>query len=154
MATAKVASDLAETMLGAQRVVSARLPMIGAAFTDPLNADHRELGRMVSEKVTAFQTSGRSIEKAGGATRDAAAANAKAWQSMAGGAMLWPNDWLRLFEINMTAWAAIATLPATTLAPIHAGVVANDKRLGGSKAVRARSNRPTQPSGPRGSPRR
>lgn len=143
----KLGKDIAETMLGAQNVISARLPMVGTALTDPMNADHRELGRMVTEKVSAFHTSGKSVEKAGGIARDAAAANAKAFRTVVSGGLLWPNDWMRLFETNLAAVAALATLPATALAPIHQGVVANDRRLRGSKGAQARSSRPTEQTG-------
>ncbi len=143
----KLGNDLAETMTGAQRVVAARLPMMGMAITDPINADHRELGKMVTEKVAAFRTSGRSVESAGRAARAAATSNAKALGTLAGGGLLWPQDWLRLFETNVAAAAAIATLPAAALAPIHHGVVSNDKRLRGSNSGARRSVRPVQSTG-------
>jgi hypothetical protein len=143
----KLGTDLAETMVGAQNVISARLPMMGTALTDPLHADHRELGRMVTEKVSAFRTSGKSVERAGGIARDAAAANAKAFRTVALGGLLRPNDWMRLFETNLAAVAALASLPATALTPIHQGVVANDRRLRGSNAAQARSSRPTEQTG-------
>jgi hypothetical protein len=81
------------------------------------------------------------MERAGGIARDAATANAKAFRTMASGGLLWPNDWMRLFETNLAAAAALATLPTNALAPIHQGVVANDRRLRGSKAARVRSSR-------------
>lgn len=143
----KLGTDLAETMVRAQSVISARLPMMGTSLTDPLHADHHEFGRMVTEKVLAFRTSGKSMERAGGIARDAAAANAKAFRTVASGGLLWPNNWVRLFEINLAAVAALASLPATALAPIHQGVVANDQRLHGSKAAQARSSRPTEQIG-------
>jgi hypothetical protein len=118
-----------ETMTGAQRVISARLPVIAEAMRDPLSADHRELTRMVSEKVTAFGVSGRSAVAAGETVRRAATANAQAMGRLAGGGMLWFDDWMRLAQGNIAAAAALTTLPATALAPLHAGVKANDKRL-------------------------
>ncbi|UAK25711.1 hypothetical protein [Sphingomonas nostoxanthinifaciens] len=140
----KLGTAMMETMVGAQSVIFARLPVIGMALTDPLNADHRELGRMMTEKVSAFRTSGKSVGKAGGLAREAATSNAKAFHALVGGGLLWPADWMRLFEANLAAAAALATLPAIALAPLHQGVIANDRRLRGSNSARARSSRPTE----------
>lgn len=140
--TMRLGAAMMETLVGAQSVIAARLPMVGAALFDPLNADHRELERMVTEKVSAFRISGKSVQKAGGVARDAATSNAKALHALAGGGLLWPTDWMRLFETNVAAAAALATLPTIALAPIHRDVIANEKRLRGSKEARARSGRP------------
>ena len=143
----KLGTSLAETMAGAQNVIAARLPMMGTALADPVNADHRELERMVTEKISAFCTSGKSLGAAGRIAGNAAASNAHALRAFASGRLLWPNDWMRLFETNLAAAATLAALPATALAPIHQGVVANDRRLRGSNAARARTSRPTEQTG-------
>lgn len=129
LASAQWGRDMAEMMLGAQRVVAARMPTILSAMQNPIAADHAELKRMVSEKVGAFNASGRSVAAAGDAVHRAADANARALGRIAGGGVLWPQDWMRLAERNLAALAALAALPTTTLAPLQSGVRANDKRL-------------------------
>ena len=122
-------SDVMEMVMGAQRVVAARVPTILSAMQNPIAADHVELNRMVSEKVRAFDASGKSITAAGDAVHRAANANARALGRMAGVGVLWPQDWMRLAESNLAAIAAMTALPTATLAPLQSGVKANDKRL-------------------------
>lgn len=129
LATARWNCDMAEMMMGAQRVIAARLPTIVAAMQNPIAADHVELNRMVSEKVGAFNASGESVTAAGGAVHRAADANARALGHMASGRILWAQDWMRLAERNLAAMAALAALPTATLAPLRSGVKANDRRL-------------------------
>lgn len=127
---AQLGNDLLETAVSAHSVVSARLPMIEEAMRSPWSADHQELGRMVTEKVTAFSASGRAAANTGDLLRRASASNARALGRVAGGGIMWPDDWLKLTETNLAAFAAMATLPTAALAPIHRGVTANRKRLG------------------------
>jgi hypothetical protein len=129
LAAARWNSDVMEMMMGAQRVVAARVPTILSAMQNPIAADHVELNRMVSEKVGAFNASGKSIAAAGDAVHHATDANARALGRMAGGNILWPQDWMRLAESNLAAMAAMAALPTAALAPLQSGVKANDKRL-------------------------
>jgi hypothetical protein len=126
---AKLGNDMAETAMGAQRVIKARMPVIEAAMRNPLTADHAELGLMVTEKVRAFRKSGRSVSAAGEVINRAAKANAKALEKMASGRLMWPSDWLHLMEGNVAAATAFAALPAAALAPIRRGVTANERRL-------------------------
>ncbi|PZU05978.1 hypothetical protein [Sphingomonas sp.] len=130
MQFAQLAHDVLETMDGAQRVVSARMPTIGAAIQDPMSADYTELGRMVTEKMTAFSAAGRATAGTGAIVRRAYDRNARVLGRAAGGEVIWPHEWLALAETNLAAWAAAWALPAAALAPIHRGVVANRKRLG------------------------
>jgi hypothetical protein len=122
-------SDTADTMLGAQRVISLRWPTVMTAMLDPLSADHREINRMVSEKVTAFQSSGRSIAEAGGTMKRAMNANTQAAQRLSRGDLLWFDDWIRLSEANVAAMTAAMAAPALALAPIKRRVASNDRRL-------------------------
>jgi hypothetical protein len=122
-------SDLLETWLGAGHVIAARLPMIGTALSDPLHADHRELGQMVSEKTAAFGASSRAASAAGDKVHSATMLNFGVLNRLALGSLVWPQQWLRLAEHNLAAAAAITTLPGATLAPLHDRVVANARRL-------------------------
>jgi hypothetical protein len=129
LASAKWGGDMIEMMMGAQRVVAARVPTIVSAMQNPLAADHVELNRMVSEKVGAFNASGKSVTAAGDALQRAGEGNARAFGRMVRGAPLWPQDWMQLAETNLAAMAAMAALPTAALAPIRHGVKANDQRL-------------------------
>lgn len=126
---ARLGSDLMEATRSAQRVMAARLPMISDAMSNPAAADYGELGLMVTEKTTAFRSSGRAATMASDAVRRASGSNARALGKISGGGVLWPQDWLRLVEDNMAAAAALGALPAAMLAPVHRTVTANDKRL-------------------------
>jgi hypothetical protein len=122
--------SLAETWFGASQVVAARLPIIGAAWSNPLGADTQELGRMVSEKSEAFGDSARATSHAGDAVYRSAALNLDTWNRLARGSLVWPSQWLRVAEQSLAAAAALTALPGATLAPVHARVTANAKRLG------------------------
>ena len=126
---AQLGSDLMETVSGAHSVIATRLPMIEEAMRDPWSADHQELSRMVTEKVAAFGASGRAAATASDRVRSASVGNARALGRLTGGGILWPQDWMKLAEANLAACAAMATLPAAVLAPVHRGVTANRKRL-------------------------
>ena len=124
------ASDWAEMAASSQRVIATRLPMIATAFATPLLADHRELTRMVSEKVDAFGTSqGRAAGAMKQVTR-ASTANARAAGRVAGGGLIGPVEWMTLVEVNVAAMAAMVLMPTGMLAPLHRGATANDRRLG------------------------
>ena len=51
----------AEMAQAAGEVIRSRSETIGSAVRDPLNGDYRELGRMVPEKLIAFNRAGGSI---------------------------------------------------------------------------------------------
>lgn len=119
----------AETLVASQNVIAARLPVIGAALADPLRADHRELSRMVTEKGRAFGRSGRTANAAFETLRRSSHANARDMGRFSGGDMLWPADWLRIFERNLAAGMALAALPGEALAPVHKRATANARRL-------------------------
>ncbi|MDO6414107.1 hypothetical protein Q4F19_06920 [Sphingomonas sp. BIUV-7] len=122
-------NDMSETVSSAHSVVVARLPTIADAMRQPWTADHVELSKMVSEKTSAFAVSGRAVTAAGETLLLAAEANMAVMGRLFSGAALWPSDWMRIAEQNLAATAAVVTLPALALAPIHRTVVGNDKRL-------------------------
>lgn len=123
------ASNIMETMVGAQQIIAARMPTLAAAFQNPLAADRAELQLMLTEKVSAFGQSGRSLSLAGQALQRATRANARTAGKMTGGGLIWPDEWARLAETNLAAAVALATLPTATLAPIRRKVKANRRRL-------------------------
>ncbi|WP_156678609.1 hypothetical protein [Sphingomonas profundi] len=114
-------------------VIAARLSLIGAAFTNPLDANYREMGRMMPEKLFALSYSGIAlIEQMGAFQRDLAAQAMDIVHLMMGGvpsaarlrgmaedagrrgsrAMMWP----------------VLTGEAT-MTPVHRTVTSNARRL-------------------------
>ncbi|MDB5725065.1 MAG: hypothetical protein JWQ16_1819, partial [Novosphingobium sp.] len=61
----------------------------------------------------------------------ATAGNARDFGKMTGGGVLWPADYMRMAERNLSALAALVTFPGEALAPIHRGVTSNARRLRG-----------------------
>ena len=131
---ARLMGDATETMLGAQRVVAARMPTIAAAARNPWTADHAELGRMVTEKVHAAGLSSRAASTAISGAQKAAHANMAATARLARGEMVWPAEWMTLAAGSIAAASAMMTMPAAALAPFSSRVSANDRRLSGKTA--------------------
>ncbi|WP_439813859.1 hypothetical protein [Zavarzinia sp. CC-PAN008] len=126
----------AETMVAAGTVIGHRTALIADAMQRPWAADHRELGRMVPEKVMAFGQSGSNVMQAliqsqrelerycgdvGACARDMAFA--------APGSL--PMARLIDGAMAQSARAATSGLAAVdaALAPIHKRAVANARRL-------------------------
>lgn len=125
----QTAFKLAETLSSANAVIAARTPMIAAAFADPLNADTRELSRMVSEKSAAFGQSGRSLSAGQRTLHRAVTTNARDFGRLAGGDLLGPAIWWRMAERNLQFWSTFMALPGEALAPIHKRATGNARRL-------------------------
>lgn len=124
---ARTGVAIAETAVNAQQVVAARLPMIGEAFASPLTANHRELGRMVSEKVAATQSSANTPSAA--RLSKAMSGQAAAFGRLAGGAWFGPAEWMAVAERNLAIAASVVALPGEMWRPFHSGAAANAKRL-------------------------
>lgn len=120
---------LAETLIAAPAVVSARLPAIGEAIANPWTADYRELSLMVTEKLDAFGLSHASVTSAGNKLKAVGEANARDLGRLSGGTPLWPADWLRIAERNLDLFATMTTLPGRAVRPIHRSATANARRL-------------------------
>lgn len=118
-----------ETVASANSVIAARTPIMIDALHKPLDADHHELGLMVSEKVDAFGRSANTVAKAGMSFQGLAEANARDFGRLSGGNWLSPADWWRIGERNMRLAAMSVTLPGRALAPVHKGATANAQRL-------------------------
>lgn len=126
---ARTSVAIAETAMNAQQVIAARLPMIAEAFANPWTANHRELSRMVTEKISASHRSADSRSAA--RLRSAMGAQAAAFGRLAGGGWFGPADWMAMAERNLAIAAAAVAIPGEMLRPFHAGAAANAKRLGG-----------------------
>jgi hypothetical protein len=130
MRMAATAHAIAETAAGAQAVIAKRTPMIFQAFTSPWTADIPELTLMVSEKVSAFNASTRSMAAGGETLNKAIDGQVSAMRRLGSTGWLSPMGWWDVAERNLTVVSALMTLPGDVLAPYHKGVTANARRLG------------------------
>ncbi|WCM26754.1 hypothetical protein NDN01_22595 [Sphingomonas sp. QA11] len=126
---ARTAVGVAETFSNAQAVIAKRTPKITSAMRDPLNADSRELTRMVTEKVDAFGRSGKILTDGQGKIQAALSAQAKDLGRFAGGEIFGPADWMRIANRNVELWSAMVNLPGASLHPVRTRVSKNARRL-------------------------
>lgn len=144
--TANRGSDLA---MAAGQIISARVALMGAAATDPMGADHAELGRMVPEKVEAFSAAGMIMmehSNQAGLEMTRLASDEMMTAATATMAMATCTDPLQLMEAQgafAAAWfdrlttnfvaMGMMALKAQDAAmkPIQDTVAANTERLGG-----------------------
>ena len=125
---------VAETLDASRKVIDTRTDMMKAAMTDPLCADHAELGRMVPEKLAAFSTAGSAMMDGWMAWNQALLAEATHIGTMASrGRPPTPFEWLALAsrsaEFGVAATERSARVGAAALAPVHAKATANARRL-------------------------
>lgn len=106
---------LAETMGAAQTVVNARMPMIRAAANNPLTGDWPELYKMVAEKAEAFTLASLSI------TRDMQAIQVEMMKQ--------PRSARAAAASSARIGQHVAGAAGRALAPVHAAVTGNAKRL-------------------------
>ena len=136
-----------ETAEASAKVIARRLTIMGEAMTNPLRADHAELGRMGPEKVQAMTASagalasgamdladqGRRIADRESVEASAHLARLARADSLAGAAALqtaWGMGvWSRALSDSWTMGESMLKLQAKALSPIHAAAVANAKRL-------------------------
>ncbi len=127
-----------QTMQASREVIDTRTGIMRSAMTDPLGADHAELGRMIPEKVTAFTSAGQAFVSGWTAWNQAVLAQAGHVGAMAArGRAPTPLEWVNLASRSqMFALMAAehgARVSAATLKPVHAAAVSNAKRLGQRK---------------------
>ena len=119
----------AETAQNTVSVLAKRLPMISEAFASPFTADYEELGRLVPEKLAAFEGSGKAASNAGRKLRSAMNDQAAALGKLTGRGWLSPVEWWQIAERNAAIASSLVVLPGEMLAPYQKGVSANAKRL-------------------------
>lgn len=136
-----VSLDMAETAMRAghtlnasRDVIDKRGGLIRAAMTDPVGADHAELGRMVPEKLAAFSAAGDAVMKGWVAWNRALMSEAQHMGVMAmRGRAPTPLEWIALAArgqaLGLAAVESSARVSAAALKPVHAKAVSNAKRL-------------------------
>ena len=130
---------MSETMAASQRVIDTRTTLMRSAMADPIAADHRELGRMVPEKVAAFSSAGNAMMAGWIAWNHAVFAETRHLGKMAArGRMPTPAEWMTLWarsaEFGVAATERGARVGASALAPVHAKATSNARRLGRRKS--------------------
>jgi hypothetical protein len=123
--------QMAETTRASGTVVAKRSAIIDHAMRDPLNGDVAELARMMPEKIAAFSRSGASL------SRDWLHIQRLSFEQVMDALeiarrALPPTiaDYQRTGDRAMTIFGLINRAAIRALAPIHASVTANEKRLG------------------------
>ena len=118
-----------ETLAASHKVVSHRQQTINAAINDPIGADHVELGRMVSEKATAFGAAGSSLARDWWAMQADFGAQATALGSMMMGQIPGPKAAQAMLARGQRIGSAALTSSTRAMTPIHRAATANERRL-------------------------
>ncbi|MEA1072345.1 hypothetical protein [Sphingomonas sp. LY160] len=120
---------MSETFLASQEVVKHRTKSIENAMSDPLNADHVELGLMVSEKGMAFGTAGASLARDWMAMQSDMSAQAVAIGQMMMGQVPTPRAAQEMVARGQRLGSAALASSNRAMRPIHAAATANARRL-------------------------
>ena len=119
-----------ETMSAAHTVVGYRSKTIETALNNPFDADHAELGRMMSEKGSAFGAAGASLARDYFALHADLSAQATAMGKMMMGQMPGPRASLAMVSRSQRLGSAALASSIRALTPVHRTATANAKRLG------------------------
>ena len=119
-----------ETVSAASTVVGHRSKTIEDALNDPFGADHAELGRMVSEKGTAFGAAGASLARDYVAMHADITAQAAALGKLMMGQMPTPRASLAMVSRSQRLGSAALASSIRAMTPLHKAATANAKRLG------------------------
>lgn len=125
---------LAETAHASREVIEHRSKAMSAAMHDPLNADYRELGRMIPEKVEAFSRAGFSAVSDLASIQASLHANwSHAMSIMLSGRMPTMADTSAMTARSSAALNRSVNLAGKALAPVHRTATGNARRLRSSK---------------------
>ena len=118
-----------ETLSAAHAVVGHRSRTIESALKNPLRADHAELGRMVSEKSSAFGAAGASLVRDVSTMQADLAAQAAALGAMMIGQLPSPRATQAMVARNRRLASAALASSVRAMVPIHKAATANARRL-------------------------
>jgi hypothetical protein len=121
-----------QTMTAAQTVVGHRSKTIEAALVDPLAADHVELGRMISEKTSAFGAAGASLARDYLSMQADLSAQAAALGQMMMGQLPSPRATQAMVTRSQRLSSAALASSIRAMKPVHKAATANARRLGKS----------------------
>ena len=120
---------LSETMTASQAVVEHRSRTIEDAMSDPLGADYNELGRMVSEKATAFGAAGASLSRDWLAMQRDWGAQISDVSAMMFGKVPSPQKAQAMMKRSERLGSAALASSVRAMTPIHRAATANQRRL-------------------------
>ena len=121
---------MSETFSATQAVVEHRSKTIETAMNDPMGADLVELGRMVSEKGTAFGAAGISLSKDWFAMQRDLTAQMNDLSAMMLGRMPGPGKAQAMIARSQRLGSAALASGVRAMTPIHRAATANQRRLG------------------------
>jgi hypothetical protein len=119
-----------ETISAAHEVVGYRSKTIKAALNNPFAADHVELGRMMSEKGTAFGAAGASLSRDYFAMHADLTAQSAALGKMMIGQLPTPGATQAMMTRTQRLGSAVLTSSIRAMTPVHKAATANARRLG------------------------
>ena len=130
----RMGQRMSETMAASHDVIGARSGMIRTALGSPLEANYRELARMVPEKVEAFSKAGAAIATEWWAMQADMLTQAQQLGQMAlkgrpPTAVEWSAMTERTIAHGVRALERGVALGAGAVKPIHARATANVRRL-------------------------
>ena len=126
---------LSETMIASQAVVEHRSKTIEDAFSNPLGADHAELGWMVSENATAFGAAGASLSRDWLAMQRDWGAQVSDVSAMIVGKLPSPQKSQAMMTRSQRLGSAALASGVQAMTPIHRAATGNQKRLARAKRV-------------------
>ena len=121
---------LSETMVASQAVVEHRSRTIEDAMSDPMRADYVEIGRMVSEKATAFGAAGASLSRDWLAMQRDLGAQVSDVSAMMLGKMPSASKAQAMMTRSQRLGSAALASSVRAMTPIHKAATANQRRLG------------------------
>ena len=119
-----------ETVSAASTVVGHRSKTIETAINNPFAADHVELGRMMSEKGTAFGAAGASLARDYFAMHADLSAQTAALGKMMMGQLPSAGATQAMMKRTQRLGSAALTSSIRAMTPVHKAATANAKRLG------------------------
>ena len=120
---------LSETMSASQAVVEHRSRTIEDAMSDPLGAYFGELGRMVSEKATAFGAASASLSRDWLAMQRDWGAQVSDVSAMMLGKLPSPQKAQAMINRSQRLGSAAVASSVRAMTPIHRAATANQRRL-------------------------
>ena len=119
-----------ETISASHTVVGHRSRTIEEAMSDPFGADHAELGRMVSEKSSAFGAAGASLTRDYINMQADLSAQAAALSKLMMGQFLTPRATQAMLSRGQRLASAALASSIRAMTPVHKAATANARRLG------------------------
>ncbi len=119
-----------ETLSAAHAVVGHRSRTIESAMNDPFGADRAELGRMVSEKSSAFGAAGASLASDYLTMQADLTAQAATLGALMMGQLPTPRATQAMMLRSQRLGSAALASSIRALTPVHKAATANARRLG------------------------